>query len=1114
MKIRPASILSLLFILSCFSVQAQLDVTKLTQFDELKGTPIFDILPDSRGNIWIGTQSGLVRFDGYEYKRYHPDLTDSTTMGELLTYVLHEDGEGNIWIGSQEAVYRYNPDYESFTRYPFGDYIDNEGMFQAFVATITDNKHGRVYFGIASTYNTPGSHTVFYYDLKTKRMERYEPGDSLRSTFLSCIDPDDNIWLSDWTGFYKIDTLNLLHRVSMPEGAQTQIGEREYASGLAIDSQGVLWTTTSMSRLYSLNPKTDKFTNRKLDIPFEGDVFNNLTQMYFDGDQHLWIASQQGLMQFDPGTGKLEVFEPHSTERLLRDRYSDVIGDRFGNIWIGTESMGLLMYNPRNLLNSFKWDESDPSTITTGWSVRMLESRSGDVWAATRGSGVNTGINRINLEDKIVKPYIYNDIDPVIEWLNIPGEISTGTLLIESSFRKYKVLDLNSLRVRDTVIDQISGSVSLNTIYTDSRGNLWYCSYDGLFMQPQGKTAKKYFNLAQLPGSGNNSNIVTNVYESPLHGLWIITDLGLFLYDYQTGVISRHGYDPAKGDVFRSQDINSFYEEANGIAWVGTWQGGLSRYDMVSGDIKTFTTNDGLPSSSIQGILGDEKNQALWLSTFNGISRFSLSDEQFNNFSLKDGIQGLLYADGQYLKTSTGYFIFGGNNGITYFKPEDISRNSMPPVTFVTHFNIGDKSVSIGSPFSENSGNKKPIELTHSENNISIDYTGIQYDDPAKNKFAYMLENYDKSWRMVGNQRSAYYYNLPPGNYRFMVKAANSHGVWNQDPISLSFVINPPWWRTWWAYILYGVVFIAAILYFDRVRKKQLLEKERQLAKEKEFAQAKEIEKAYTELKATQKQLIHSEKMASLGELTAGIAHEIQNPLNFVNNFSEINIELATELREEIKKGDLEEADDLAKDIIQNEEKINQHGKRADAIVKSMLQHSRTSTGIKEPTDINALADEYLRLAFHGLRAKDKSFNADFKLETDPNLPEINVVAQDIGRVLLNLINNAFFAVSEKAKKNPENYKPQVIVKTELSPSADGGRGVTIRVKDNGSGIPDDVRDKIFQPFFTTKPTGQGTGLGLSLSFDIIKAHGGDLRVESHHGEGSTFIFVLPIKVS
>jgi signal transduction histidine kinase len=265
-----------------------------------------------------------------------------------------------------------------------------------------------------------------------------------------------------------------------------------------------------------------------------------------------------------------------------------------------------------------------------------------------------------------------------------------------------------------------------------------------------------------------------------------------------------------------------------------------------------------------------------------------------------------------------------------------------------------------------------------------------------------------------------------------------------------------------------------------------------------------QVEKTLTELKAAQSQLIQSEKMASLGELTAGIAHEIQNPLNFVNNFSEVNSELIDELDQEAVKGNLEEVRVIAKDIKENEEKIIHHGKRADAIVKGMLQHSRTSNGQKESTDIKALADEYLRLSYHGLRAKDKSFNAGFRLEADDTIPEIRVTPQDIGRVLLNLINNAFYAVSEKAKKGIPDYKPQVVVSTGW---VDGK--VEIRVKDNGPGIPEQVRDKIFQPFFTTKPTGQGTGLGLSLSYDIVKAHGGELTMETSINKGTIFIIKL-----
>jgi len=278
----------------------------------------------------------------------------------------------------------------------------------------------------------------------------------------------------------------------------------------------------------------------------------------------------------------------------------------------------------------------------------------------------------------------------------------------------------------------------------------------------------------------------------------------------------------------------------------------------------------------------------------------------------------------------------------------------------------------------------------------------------------------------------------------------------------------------------------------------------------------KVLEKTLGDLKSTQAQLIQSEKMASLGELTAGIAHEIQNPLNFVNNFSEVSAELVDEIQDIRRKtqdpSKASEEDEILEDIKQNLEKINHHGKRADAIVKGMLAHSRKNSGEKVPTDLNALADEYLRLSYHGLRVKDKSFNADFELDLDPNLPKVEVIKQDIGRVLLNLINNAFYAVNERSRKDLpgfqnleglEHFIPLVTISTKNL----GGR-IEISVKDNGPGIPDAIKEKIFQPFFTTKPTGQGTGLGLSLSYDIVKAHGGSLSVSSD-ANGSIFTITI-----
>jgi two-component system, NtrC family, sensor kinase len=301
---------------------------------------------------------------------------------------------------------------------------------------------------------------------------------------------------------------------------------------------------------------------------------------------------------------------------------------------------------------------------------------------------------------------------------------------------------------------------------------------------------------------------------------------------------------------------------------------------------------------------------------------------------------------------------------------------------------------------------------------------------------------------------------------------------------------------------------VAAMFYRNSVNQK----KSRILLQQ----QKNELEQSLRQLSTTQTQLVQAEKMASLGELTAGIAHEIQNPLNFVNNFSEVSTELVKEMVQEVEKGNTDEVKAIANDVVQNLEKINHHGQRAADIVKGMLQHSRSSSGVKEPTDINALADEYVRLAYHGLRAKDKSFNATMKTDFDETIGNINIIPQDIGRVILNLITNAFYAVNEKSKQGIADYEPTVSVSTKRV-----NGHVEIKVADNGNGIPPNILDKIFQPFFTTKPTGQGTGLGLSLSYDIVtKGHGGELKVETLYaqaaaqagkeGKGSTFIVSLP----
>lgn len=410
------------------------------------------------------------------------------------------------------------------------------------------------------------------------------------------------------------------------------------------------------------------------------------------------------------------------------------------------------------------------------------------------------------------------------------------------------------------------------------------------------------------------------------------------------------------------------------------------------------------------------------------------------------------------------------------------------------HINIGNTYVKLKNYAEGNYHLNKALTLSKEIGSLDFlkyCYEGLSKLDSAQGNFKQALEHYKlfiASRDSIFNKENTKKLVQSQMQYEFDKKESLAKAEQEKKDIQSQREKN----LQYFAIAMLGIlVFSVVIIAFIQWRNN----KQKQAANNLLANQKAELENTIMQLKSTQSQLIQSEKMASLGELTAGIAHEIQNPLNFVNNFSEVSIELLGEMNEEINKGNTEDAKQLAHDLILNLEKINHHGKRADAIVKAMLQHTRSSSGQKELTDINALADEYMRLSYHGLRAKDKSFNAILKTDFDETIGKIEIIPQDIGRVILNLITNAFYAVNEKKKLSGPEYEPIVTVTTRKT-----NNQVELLVTDNGNGIPQKIVEKIFQPFFTTKPTGEGTGLGLSLSYDIIKAHGGELKVESGVG--------------
>ena len=891
-------------------------------------------------------------------------------------------------------------------------------------------------------------------------------------------------------------------------------------------------------------------------------IDNHVTAIFEDSRGTFWVGTAgDGLHTMNRANGTFErhLYDPSHPEKLSRppvaenpnSGYNDYITfikeDPKGNIWIGTLNNGINVYDPLTRKTTYYGlSENSKEKLADNNFFTAYTSRDSVFWV---GSFVNN-LYKINPQ-KISLPY-HNIDKHVTDFLEDKGVLWITTA--QGLLQKNKDGTEQQYYI-DKKISSRNNAIS--DIEKDNEHILWIATFsNGIHRFDQvTKTFTGYHNERNKESS-LLSDTVYALAKTTGNKLWVGTNKGLDLMDIQSGTFKHFIHDSQDTNSISAGDFNvdpnvysiimtrdstvwacvggdvnkfnektlkfkrynfveyvtSIMEDSNGDLWVSTFHG-LFTYDKKSDSFIRYYDPMGIINKFTPLInITEDLQKNLWLKTPKGFiklnvekSEVSVYENNENSYSW-EGFNSYLTRNGEILSGDTsGYFAF---------HPVSFSKSTQPPALVISSFLLFDKPVIPGGEavLSKPIYQTKELDLKHNQNTFSFEFTGIDFTGNNEDKhLLFTLKNYDTKWRKADEERMASYYNVPPGKYIFKVKAVNSNGIWAEKNISIN--IDPPWWTTWWAYSLYALCFFATLFAGDRIQRRRLIAKERERTRERELDQAKEIEKAYNELKRTQTQLIQSEKMASLGELTAGIAHEIQNPLNFVNNFSEVNTELIDDLKNELLTGNKEEAISIADDIKENEQKINHHGKRADAIVKGMLQHSRASSGKKEPTDINALADEYLRLSYHGLRAKDKSFNAEFKTDFDESIGKIDIVPQDIGRVLLNLFNNAFYAVNERQKAEGLGYEPGVSVTTKLSSSLSFGEGrgeVIISVRDNGIGIPQKAVDKIFQPFFTTKPTGQGTGLGLSLSYDIIKAHGGEIKVNGKEGEGTELIIRLP----
>ncbi len=1104
------------------------------------------ITEDLKGGMWFGSTAYGLMYRPINETAFKPipkellggfDFVDS----ENFITSLYSDSTNTLWITTRNGVYKYNPKFGTVKT--IVAYSEAKIEVLNYWNRILLDKQGNIWIG----NNFRG---ILKFDGISDSYEEISLAGKVKMRGLGwnititdfMIDKSGIFWFaSRESGLVKYDPVNkpfshLAHDDSNPSSISPN---GVYGILASKTKPGTIFVGTRGSGINIYDPVKRTFEK----VPFKAidDRYGGSARSIFeDLDGTLWIGTWgDGLIKLDKNYKEVEryKYESQNATTISNNQVRIIRQDQQKKLWIGTNN-GLNIFDPstgifQRLL----------STDTKAYPVKLIKEIE-RLFNSKQEVGIIDHAQNFEEKSKPVEIKMTGDY-----WVMAVGEGSSGSMAdfgwIENAakdtiwdFKDYgQTLYAGGAAKNRILIGQLNlqkGSYSLHYRTDDSHAyDQWNEAepdlttlYGIALVKPADENQSRSFQ--QLMGANQNDLVVSgnNILDIEIGAtyVWVsANNEGLNKIDPVNKTVKYYRYDPNNENSLSSDVILDIFEDRHGMIWLAT-NTGVNMLDPNTEKFTRYTEIDGLPTNLTEAILEGD-NGEMWIATQNGLSQMvtneSLRKVTFINYNSSDGLGGDIFISQGAAHSPDGRFYFGGEHGLTTFS--NVTANNVPPDLVISNLLISNKSVldmGSDSPLIGNLMNANEINLSYKQNNLSFDFAALHFANPEKNQYAHKLVGYDQDW-IYDNRNFASYTNLDPGKYEFAIRASNAYGIWNEEGKTLLITISPPWWKTWWAYILYAILLSTGIFVVDQTLRRRIKLKERERSREKELAQAKEIEKAYAELKNTQSQLVQSEKMASLGELTAGIAHEIQNPLNFVNNFSEVNSELIAEMKQELSKGNLKEAITLSNDIDENEKKIIFHGKRADSIVKGMLQHSRSSNGKKEPTDINALADEYLRLAYHGLRAKDKTFNAKMKTEFEEQIGNINVVPQEMGRVILNLITNAFYAVSEKASlanrlngslvaegaTGGKKYEPMVTVCTKKM-----GNKVEISVKDNGSGIPKKVKEKIFQPFFTTKPTGQGTGLGLSMSYDIVtKTHGGTLTVVSEEGDGTTFIILIPV---
>lgn len=1061
--------------------------TAMLQFSEaegLNGNLIYAAVEDKEGTKWFSTEKGLSRYEGETLLTYQ--VLNITPQGSFFpTSHLNVDEKGRLWlISCQDGIYIIDVSADSLIHLPF----------KKCFSQVAFDHQGMAWVG---NYNSGDILAVNTETLDYKQYTLDAP------IFTLTVDSKNRVWAGGPKRVFVLDSARNAFTTFSDADGMKMAG----VTGFAETTQGDMWMGAVNRVLYRFSSDLQTIKSYDSSLATMSAGINLLVNKKGD----VWALDDDTLMIIRPGENTYRKIYTGAT--LLKNFKAPALIDQYGVLWLGTIDKGFVLLD------------------TEGPMVEILDDKSGlsdnNVWGMAEDSvrkllflPSRKGMDI--LDRKLGKTFTYLPNDGLLRYNRRILQVDADRFLLTNGYG-VSMLNLATNKVTHFNLNKFLKNFFPLSAYMINDDKLIMNLDSGCLIvrTSDGFTTR----LTSKQGLPSNLGWFLSVDHNK-EFLWLGTDSGLVRMDSSLSRMQIY----KKQNGLASNNIQRVMQRDNG-EWVVAMQGGLS---IISKDFKTvrnISERQGLRHTNVYDLLAYKDK--IYAGTQDGLYVISLPDSGNGSFNMRRYAkrQGFPYNDYNQnagMVTSFGQLWWGVTPNVTVvtqpLQMDTIStkvrltglrildqrlhfRNSRG--TFRNNKDLPyDHTIPKGITWDSLSGvHSLPVglRLPHNQNTVNIDFNTSDVRGRDQIVYSYSLEGLDSGWsRPTPIPESKTYFNLSAGQYTFRVKAKGVNGIWG-PVVSFSFEVLKPWWMQWWALLLY-IGALALFTWLVSSYRARMLKKENSLLEKRVNERTVALEHSIQELKTTQAQMIQREKMASLGELTAGIAHEIQNPLNFVNNFSEVNQELLADLQMEIDKGDSQAISELLQDLHSNNVKINQHGKRADSIIKSMLQHSRTSSVDKELTDLNALADEYLQLSYHGMRAKEKDFNVKIHADLVEGLPAVKLVPQDIGRVLMNLLNNAFYATRKSKKFGQPGYEPQVSLTTAVQ-----DRMVTVSVTDNGDGIPAELMKKIFQPFFTTKPTGEGTGLGLSLSFDIVtKGHGGQLQVQTEQGIGTTFIVSLP----